>query len=97
MQKKIRNIQDLKLAKEELKARIELNEAKMRLDIKQIKAHYSKAETYFPSSNIIGEGSDFVTTAVKTLLSNLVIDKLLSSKSDLISRIGKILLRLIIK
>lgn len=97
MQKRIKNIDDLKFAKAELKSKIELNEAKIGIDIEQLKEHYSKPETYLPSTSIFGDQSGLLATTVKTLLSNLVVDKLLSSKSNFVSSLGKIMLRLILK
>jgi hypothetical protein len=97
VEKRIKNIRDLKFAKAELKSKIELNEAKIRMDIDLLKEHYSKAETYLPSGSIFGEHSGLLATTAKTVLSNLVIDKLLSSKSKFLSSLGKIALRLILK
>jgi len=97
VQKKISNIRDLKLAKSELKGRIELNEAKLQMELEQVKAHYLKLETYLPVKTPSASSSSFLSTTLKTLASNLALDKLVGSKSTLVNRFGKILVQFLLK
>ncbi|MAY83054.1 MAG: hypothetical protein CMP59_02890 [Flavobacteriales bacterium] len=94
---KIRNKEELRMAKAQLKAKLELNEERIQMEIEHLKDHYSRPETYLPAKSSTSEDSSILTTTIKTLVSNIVLDKLVGSKSTFINRLGKILVHYLLK
>lgn len=96
--KKIRNIQDLRLAKAELRSEISLQEAKISMEFLQLKEYYSHPQNYLLPSKTNGSGIlNYVPSSIKTMFANFLMNKLVSPKNKFLNRIGRILVSYFLK
>jgi len=96
VKQRLNNLSELKAAKAGLKAKIAANESHMQLEFELVKNHYTNLSNYLHSDSASSDGN-WLGKLSSQIFSTFITNRLPGSRSNLVTRLGKILLRLLLK